>query len=80
MNFTISAVWLRKKKRQLTTGVVGLLLAGQDVGKSGLLLSLVQYIVPVGRQKCAAMKVHYIHRRTNNEGLIDYFSARHNIL
>jgi len=60
---------LIRKEMELTTGVVRLLLACQDVGKPRLLLRLVQYIVPVGRQKRAAVKVHW---NTTNMGPIDY--------
>lgn len=41
----------------LTAGVVGLLLTGEKVGQAGLLLRLVQDIVPIGSEEGAAVKV-----------------------
>lgn len=60
MNIKPLFIILKKKKTfKLTTGRICLLLAGQNVRKTGLLLSLIQNVVPVGGQKCTSMKVHY---------------------
>lgn len=59
----MKSVWLEQVgdrwavSLSLTAGVVGLLLTGQNVGQAGLLLRLVQDVVPIGSEEGAAVKV-----------------------